>query len=64
MSRIGKLPITIPAGVTITVSDDNTVNGHGQGDPLIFFDTAVIMGVQISLADIFIKGILFDIQTG
>ena len=25
MSRIGKLPITIPAGVTITVSDDNTV---------------------------------------
>ena len=25
MSRIGKLPITIPAGVTITVADDNTV---------------------------------------
>ena len=25
MSRIGKLPITIPGGVTITVGDDNTV---------------------------------------
>ena len=25
MSRIGKHPITVPAGVTITVSDDNTV---------------------------------------
>ena len=25
MSRIGKLPISIPAGVVITVSDDNTV---------------------------------------
>ncbi|MDO4567786.1 MAG: 50S ribosomal protein L6 [Clostridia bacterium] len=25
MSRIGKLPITIPAGVTITVADDHTV---------------------------------------
>ncbi len=25
MSRIGKLPIQIPAGVTVTVNDDNTV---------------------------------------
>ena len=25
MSRIGKLPITIPAGVTVTVSDENVV---------------------------------------
>ena len=25
MSRIGKLPITIPAGVTITVSPENVV---------------------------------------
>ncbi len=33
MSRIGKLPIAIPKGVTIAISDDNivTVNGkHGQ----------------------------------
>ncbi len=29
MSRIGKLPIQIPAGVTITVSDDNTVTVKG-----------------------------------
>ena len=29
MSRIGKLPITIPPGVTITVSDDNTVTVKG-----------------------------------
>ena len=29
MSRIGKLPINIPAGVTITVSDDNTVTVKG-----------------------------------
>ena len=29
MSRIGKLPITIPAGVTITVADDNTVTVKG-----------------------------------
>ena len=30
MSRIGKMPITVPAGVTVTVSDDNlvTVKGH------------------------------------
>ncbi len=29
MSRIGKLPITIPAGVTITVSDENSVTVKG-----------------------------------
>ena len=29
MSRIGKLPITIPAGVTITVSDTNLVTVKG-----------------------------------
>jgi len=29
MSRIGKLPITIPAGVTITVSNDNVVTVKG-----------------------------------
>ena len=29
MSRIGKLPISIPAGVTITVADDNTVTVKG-----------------------------------
>ena len=29
MSRIGKLPISIPAGVTIAVSDDNKVTVKG-----------------------------------
>ncbi len=29
MSRIGKLPITLPAGVTVNVSDNNVVNVTG-----------------------------------
>ncbi|NLB90885.1 MAG: 50S ribosomal protein L6 [Clostridiales bacterium] len=29
MSRIGKLPITIPAGVTVTVEKDNTITVKG-----------------------------------
>ena len=29
MSRIGKLPITVPGGVTITVGDGNTVTVKG-----------------------------------
>ncbi len=29
MSRIGKLPVSIPAGVTITVADDNVVTVKG-----------------------------------
>ena len=29
MSRIGRMPITIPAGVTVDVSDDNTVTVKG-----------------------------------
>lgn len=42
MSRIGKLPIQIPAGVTVTVSNDNVVTVKGpkgeltqQVDPII-----------------------------
>ena len=30
MSRIGKLPISIPAGVTVAVSDDNVVTVKGK----------------------------------
>ena len=30
MSRIGKLPINIPAGVTVTVSDANVVTVKGK----------------------------------
>lgn len=29
MSRIGKMPVSIPAGVTVTVADDNTVTVKG-----------------------------------
>ena len=29
MSRIGRLPIPVPAGVTVTVADDNTVSVKG-----------------------------------
>ncbi|MCD8185473.1 MAG: 50S ribosomal protein L6 [Rikenellaceae bacterium] len=29
MSRIGKMPVSIPAGVTVTVADDNTVTAKG-----------------------------------
>ena len=29
MSRIGRLPIQVPAGVTVTIADDNTVTGKG-----------------------------------
>ena len=29
MSRIGKLPIQVPAGVTVTIADDNTVTVKG-----------------------------------
>ena len=34
MSRIGKLPITVPAGVTVTVDENNfvTVKGDGNAD--------------------------------
>ncbi|UKT62866.1 50S ribosomal protein L6 [Pedobacter mucosus] len=35
MSRIGKAPITIPAGVTITVSNDNVVSVKGPKGELI-----------------------------
>ena len=29
MSRIGKLPITVPAGVTVDIAPDNTVTVKG-----------------------------------
>lgn len=34
MSRIGRMPIDIPAGVTVTVSDDNTVEVKGAKSTL------------------------------
>lgn len=35
MSRIGKLPITIPAGVTVNVNDDNVVTVKGPKGELM-----------------------------
>jgi large subunit ribosomal protein L6 len=34
MSRIGKLPIVIPAGVTVNISEDNTVSVKGPNGAL------------------------------
>ncbi|MEI6062807.1 MAG: 50S ribosomal protein L6 [Bacteroidota bacterium] len=47
MSRIGKLPITIPSGVTITVSDKNlvTVKG-GKGELKQQVDPDIIVKVE------------------
>ena len=42
---------------------DDAVNSQGHGDPLIFFDTAVVVGVQISKAAVFIERVLLDIKT-
>ena len=35
MSRIGKLPIAVPAGVTVTISEDNTVSVKGPKGTLV-----------------------------
>ena len=35
MSRIGKLPIAIPAGVTVTVTPDNVVTVKGPKGQLV-----------------------------
>ena len=54
MSRIGKLPIAIPAGVTVTVSDENLVTVKGpkgemsqQVDPSI---TVKVEGAEVSVS--------------
>ena len=48
MSRIGKLPISIPAGVTINVSDDNVVTVKGKKGEL---KQAVDPSIKINLSD-------------
>ena len=48
MSRIGKLPISIPAGVTINVSDDNVVTVKGKKCEL---KQAVDPSIKINLSD-------------
>ena len=47
MSRIGKLPIVIPAGVTVTVGDDNTVTVKGpKGELTRKFDKDMKIEVE------------------
>lgn len=48
MSRIGKLPINIPAGVTVTVSSDNVVTVKGSKGELT---QAVHPSIQIAKTD-------------
>ena len=43
---------------------NHTVNGQGQGHPLIFLDTAIVMGIQIGQITFLIERILLYIQPG
>ena len=57
MSRIGKLPISIPAGVVVSVSDDNTVTVKGpKGEMSQKMDASIVLTqedgvVTLSYAD-------------
>lgn len=48
MSRIGKLPISIPAGVTVTISDENKVTVKGPKGEL---SQTVNPAIKMNLAD-------------
>ena len=48
MSRIGKLPISIPAGVTISVTEDNVVTVKGKKGELI---QAVDPSIKVNISD-------------
>ena len=48
MSRIGKLPISIPAGVTVKVSDDNKVTVKGPKGEL---SQVVNPSIKVNLSD-------------
>lgn len=48
MSRIGKLPINIPSGVTLTVSDDNVVTVKGPKGELV---QSVNPDIKVSVED-------------
>ena len=48
MSRIGKLPISIPAGVTINVSDDNKVTVKGPKGEM---SQVVDPSIKVNIAD-------------
>ena len=48
MSRIGKLPISIPAGVTVTVSDDNVITVKGKKGELT---QTVNPAIKVNISD-------------
>lgn len=48
MSRIGKLPISIPQGVTVTVSDDNVVTVKGKNGEMV---QTVDPSIKVNLSD-------------
>ena len=48
MSRIGKLPISIPAGVTVSVNDENVVSVKGPKGEM---SQAVHPSIKVEIAD-------------
>ena len=51
MSRIGKLPISIPAGVVISVSDDNTVTVKSQkAEMSLKMDASIVLTQEDGVA--------------
>ena len=58
MSRIGKLPISIPAGVTVTVSADNVVTVKGKKGELT---QAVNPAIKVNVSE---KEVTFEIFHG
>ena len=47
MSRIGKLPISIPAGVTVAVSDENVITVKGpKGELSQKVDPSIAIAVE------------------
>ena len=51
MSRIGKLPISIPAGVVISVSDDNTVTVKGKDQEMsLKMDASIVLTQENGVA--------------
>ena len=53
MSRIGRLPVAIPAGVTVTVADNNVVTVKGKlGELTQKFDA--IIGIKVEGAEVLV----------
>jgi hypothetical protein len=40
------------------------VDGQGPGQPLVFLDAAVVVGLQEGQVRVFIEGVLFQVQAG